>query len=268
MQATLEFLVQHGYLIVFLWVLLAQAGLPLPAIPVLIAAGALSGTGKLDIVAITGLCVLASLLSDGVWFKIGRNHGSKVLGFLCRVSLEPETCVRRTESTFAKRGAYTVVLAKFVPGLSTVAPPLAGMIGMRWGRFLALDALGALMWTAAFVVPGYVLHDQIERLAEHAALTGAWLFGIFVAVLSLFVLVKVVRRQLFMRRLRIARITPEELHALLASEAPPFVVDLRHEDHFAADPHTVPGALHFTADQIEERHFEIPRDRDVVLYCT
>ncbi|MBK8099543.1 MAG: VTT domain-containing protein [Planctomycetes bacterium] len=268
MQATLEFLVLHGYAVVFFWVLLSQGGLPLPAIPLLIAAGALAGSGQLDVFAITSLAVVASLLSDAAWFALGRRKGGKVLRFLCRVSLEPESCVLRTQQSFARRGALTVVFAKFVPGLSTAAPPLAGMVGMRWSRFLWLDAAGALLWTSAFVVPGYVFSDQLERVAANAALTGAWLLGIFGAVIAAFVLAKVVRRQRFLRRLRIARVAPEELQRLLDSDERPFVVDLRHGIDFDADPRVVPGALHFTVEEIEQNHAAIPRDRDVVLYCT
>jgi hypothetical protein len=142
------------------------------------------------------------------------------------------------------------------------------MIGMGWTRFLLLDALRRARVDRGVRRAGYVLHDEIERIAEAAALTGSWLLAIFAAVVAVFVVVKVVRRQLFLRRLRIARVTPAELHALLAGAAPPFVVDLRHPETFARDPHTVPGALRLTTDQIEERHVEIPRDRDVVLYCT
>lgn len=268
MQAVLEFLVRHGYAVVFAWVLLAQAGLPLPAIPVLLAAGALAGSGKLDVVTIVALSVLASLLSDAVWFRIGRARGAKVLGFLCKVSLEPESCVRRTEESFTRRGVATLLFAKFVPGLSTAAPPLAGMTAMRWSRFLWYDGIGALVWTLAFVVPGWLLRDQLERVAEHAALTGAWLLGIFGAIVVLWIGVKAVRRQLFLRRLRVARVHPDELAALLASPAPPFVVDLRHDEDFARDPHVVPGALRLSTRELEERHGAIPRDRDVVLYCT
>jgi membrane protein DedA with SNARE-associated domain len=268
MQVLVESLVSHGYTIFFCWVLGAQAGLPLPAIPLLLAGGALAGAGKLDLAALLALSLVASLLSDLAWFLIGRRHGARVLGFLCRISLEPDSCVRRTQEAFAARGARTLVLAKFVPGLSTAAPPLAGMTGMPLARFLWLDGLGALVWTAAFVVPGYLFSDALERLAEQAALTGAWLLGIFATIVVAWIVVRFTQRQRFLRRLRAARIAPADLHLLLQADAAPFVVDLRHAADFAADPRTVPGALRLTPEQIEARHVEIPRDRDVVLYCT
>lgn len=268
MQATIEFLVEYGYLVVFVWMLLAQAGVPLPVIPLLVAAGALAADGRLDAGVVLAVGVAASLLSDLLWYWLGRRLGGKVLGFLCRVALEPETCVRSTENAFRRHGALTVVFAKFVPGLSTVAPPLAGMIGMPAAVFLLLDALAAAIWTAVFVATGWLLRDRIEALAEPMAATGTWLLAAFVTVVVLFVLAKVVRRVLFLRRLRIARIAPAELHALLADAVPPFIVDLRTVEHFAEDPRTVPGALRLTTEEIEHRHAEIPRDRDIVLYCT
>jgi membrane protein DedA with SNARE-associated domain len=267
-QATIDFLIQHGHLIVFVWVLLAQAGLPLPTVPLLLAAGALCGGGRLDVFAVTGLSVLASVASDSVWYRIGKGHGRRVLGLLCRISLEPETCVRGTEATFRRHGAFTVVLAKFVPGLATVTPPLAGIVGVTWPRFLLLDTLGALLWTAAFVGPGYLLRDRIEDLAENAALTGAWLLGLLGAVVVLFVLVKLARRHRLLRHLRLARILPAELQALLVDPDPPLIVDLRTAEHFAEDPRTLPGALRFTVEQFEANLVDVPRDRDVVLYCT
>jgi membrane protein DedA with SNARE-associated domain len=268
MQALVDFLIAHGYSVVFLWVLAAQAGVPAPAIPLLLAAGAVAGQGLLDLRLLLLLSVLASVLSDAAWYALGRRFGVRVLAFLCRIAIEPDSCVRRTERTFAARGALTLLCAKFVPGVSTAAPPLAGLVRMPFRRFLWLDALGALLWSAAFLVPGWAFSRELERIAAHAALTGTWLLALFGAVVVLWILVRVVLRQRFLRRLRVARITPAELHRLQLDGAAPFVVDLRHAIDFDADPELVPGALRLTAEEVEDRHGEIPRDRDVVLYCT
>jgi membrane protein DedA with SNARE-associated domain len=268
MQQLVETLVANGYLIVFLWVLAAQAGIPLPAIPILLAAGALAGTEHLSLGLITLLAVLASLLADSLWFLLGRRRGHRVLGVLCRLSIEPESCVRSTETMFARNQALTMVLGKFVPGLSTMAPPLAGMFRMTWPRFLALDTLGATLWTLAFVLPGYALSDQLERLAENAALTGTWLLGIILLAVLAIVIVKVVRRRTFLRNLRVARSLPEQLQSLLGTETPPFLIDLRHGLDIEADPRLIPGAIRMLAEQIEQQHSLIPRDRDIVVYCT
>jgi len=267
-QATIEFLVRHGYAIVFVWILLDQAGVPLPAVPLLVAAGALAADGRLDAGLVIVVSVIASLLGDFLWYELGRRYGRRVLGFLCRITLEPETCVRSTENAFRRHGAFTIVFAKFVPGLGTAARPLAGTTRMPAAVFLWLDALGALIWTAVFVAVGWLLGDRIEALADHLAATGTWLLVAFVGLVVLLVLARVVRRRLFLRRLRIARIAPADLHVLLAAAAPPFIVDLRSAEHFSEDPRTVPGALHLTAEEIDLRHAEIPRDRDIVLYCT
>jgi membrane protein DedA with SNARE-associated domain len=268
MQALVDTLIHHGYLVVFLWVLAAQVGLPLPAIPVLLAAGALAGTGQLDLVTAAVLSLLASLAGDSLWFLLGRRRGTRVLALLCRLSLEPDACVRRTQSSFARNQVLTLVFAKFVPGLSTMAPPLAGMFGVSWPRFLLLDAFGAMVWTLAFLLPGYALGHRLEEIAEGAALTGTWLFGLLAASIVVFVLVKVVRRQAFLRGLRVARIEPAELHRKLTAAEPLFLVDLRHALDFESDPHVIPGALRVPAEQFEQHHDSIPRDRDIVLYCT
>jgi membrane protein DedA with SNARE-associated domain len=265
MQALVDFLVAHGHLVVFLWIAADQAGVPIPGVPLLLAAGALAGAGHLNLPLLAVLAIFGSLLSDVVWFAIGRRHGIRVLRFLCRISLEPDSCVRRTENTFASRGAWTLVVAKFVPGLATAAPPLAGLTGMRLGTFLGYSTIGATVWSLAFLLPGYLCSDQLERLAGDAALTGTWLLGIFAGVVVLWITFRFAQRQRFLRKLRIA---PDDLYRLQQDGADVFVVDLRHAVDFDADPHTVPGALRLTAEEIESRHVEIPRDRDVVLYCT
>jgi membrane protein DedA with SNARE-associated domain len=268
MQALVDTLIAHGYLVLFAWVFAAQAGIPLPAIPILLAGGALAGTGQLNLPASIGLVVVASLLADSLWFVLGRRRGNRVLGLLCKLSLEPESCVRNTRERFARSRLFTVVLGKFVPGLSTMAPPLAGMFGMTWPRFLLLDGLGALLWTIAFALPGYLLADRLEKLAAHAASFGTWLFAAVAITAGLLIVLKIVRRHAFLRGLRIARVDAEELQAMLRSPQPPFVVDLRHRLDVIADPQAIPGAVHMLAEELEQRHEQVPRDRDVVLYCT
>ena len=267
-QDVLTFLIENGHTVVFLWVLVAQSGVPVPAVPLLLAAGALAGAGQLDLVRLLLLSVAASLLGDGAWYVLGRRHGVAVLAFLCRISLEPDSCVRRTQDVFARRGALTLVFGKFVPGLATVAPPLAGLVRMPSPRFFALSAVGALVWSAAWLLPGYVLHDRLEALVEHAAATGTWLFVLFVVVVAGWIGARWLHRRRFLRDLRIARIAPLDLRRLQSEGVPLFVVDLRHGTDFDLDPHVVPGALRIDAANVGERHGEIPRDRDVVLYCT
>ena len=268
MSESVEFLIRHGYAVVFGWVLAEQIGLPIPAVPVLLAAGALAGTGKLHLGLALGGAVLASLVSDTVWYLIGRFRGARVLSLLCRIALEPDSCVRRTEDTFARHGARSLLVAKFVPGLNTAAPPLAGIIGMRLPRFLWFTGLGGLLWAGTFVSLGFVFADQLERVAAHVARLGAWVLAIAVGALVGYVAWKWVARQRFLRRIRIARISPEELKAKLDAGESLVVVDLRHSLDFEAEPTIIPGALHLTTEELEARHREIPRDREIVLYCT
>ncbi len=268
MDDAIHFLLRHGYIVLFVWVLAEQIGLPLPAVPFLFAAGAMGGSGRLNLGLAIGVAVLASLLSDVTWYEIGRRRGSQVLHLLCRISLEPDSCVRRTEEVFARHGARSLLVAKFIPGLSTAAPPLAGIFRMRLSRFLLFDSLGALAWAGAFAGMGYLFSDQLEQLAAYALRLGASLAGILAGCLAVYILWKYAQRHRFLRQLRIARIAPEELKRRLDDGEDVLIVDLRHSLDFEAEPHFIPGALRLPPEELERRHHEIPRDRDVVLYCT
>ncbi len=142
MDKTINFLVQHGYVVLAIWVFAEQFGFPISSIPLLLAGGALAAAGKLGLAGVLLFPIAGSLVADSIWYEIGRRKGSKVLNVLCRISLEPDSCVRNTENLFARRGANALVVAKFVPGLSVAAPPLAGMFGMRVVRFLMFDGAG------------------------------------------------------------------------------------------------------------------------------
>jgi membrane protein DedA with SNARE-associated domain len=268
MNESIDLLIRHGYAVIFGWVLVEQIGLPIPAVPVLLAAGGLAGTGKLNLPFALGAAVVASLFSDTIWYAIGRLRGGQVLSLLCRISLEPDSCVRRTEETFARHGAHSLLVAKFVPGLNTAAPPLAGIIGMRVWRFLVFTGLGGLIWAGAFVGLGYVFSSELERIATYAARLGAWAVATAAGGLAAYILTKDIVRQRFLRQLRIARITPEELKVRLDAGEPLVLVDLRHSIDFETDPAIIPGALRLTPEELEARHHEIPRDGEIVLYCT
>lgn len=268
MNETLGFLLRHGYSVLFVWVLAEQLGLPVPSVPLLLAAGALAGRGRLNLSLVAGLPIVAALMSDALWYELGRRRGVKVLQFLCRISLEPDSCVRRTENVFARHGARSLVVAKFVPGLNTAAPPLAGVFRMRLSRFLFFDALGVMVWVGAFVGLGYVFSDQLERVADHALTLGTWLLVLLFGALAGYIGWKYLHRRRFLRELRVARITPEELKRKLDAGEDVVVVDLRHSYDFEAEPGTIPGAYRMEASELDEMSEQIPRDRDVVLYCT
>lgn len=268
MHRTLEFLLHHGYVVLLAWVFAEQAGLPVPSLPLLLAAGALAGSHQLNIFASLFFVALAAVSADSIWYQLGRRKGIKVLQFLCKITIEPDSCVRRTEGVFSRQGARSLLFAKFLPGLSTVAPPLAGVFQMRLPRFLLFDAAGSLLWGATFLGIGYAFSGEIERIAERAASLGGWLAVILVAALGSYLGYKFLARRRFMRELRIARITVQELKQRLDSGEEVVIVDLRHSLDFEADPETIPGAFRMDAKELEEKNERLPRDREIILYCT
>ncbi len=267
MEEAVEFLTRHGYVLLFGWVLVERIGLPLPALPVLLAAGALARGDRMSFTLAVGLAVAASLLADLTWYEIGRRRGGQVLGWLCRISLEPDSCVRRTEDVFARHGPRALLWAKFVPAFN-VAVPLAGMTGMRLGRFLLFDTLGGLLWVLTFVGLGFVFSRQLRAVLEQASLVGGSLAAALGVALGAYVIWKYLQRRRFIRDLAIERMTPEELHHRLESGEEIVVVDLRHSAEYEADSTIIRGAVRVALDELDERPPDLPRGRDIVLYCT
>jgi membrane protein DedA with SNARE-associated domain len=268
LYTTIEFISRHGYIVLIAWVFAEQIGLPIPSIPILMAAGALSGAGRLSLSAALLFCVLAAMTADAIWFQLGRLRGVQVLRQLCRLSLEPDSCVRRTEAIFSRQGERTLLFSKFLPGLSTVAPPLAGVVHMRLWRFLLFDALGALLWAGTFLSLGYQFSGEIEHLAARAQSAHGWALAIAVGGLAGYIAYKLIRRQRFLRELRIARIGVDELKARVDAGEGLVIVDLRHALDVAADPETIPGAFRIDAEELQRRNDWLPRDREVILFCT
>jgi len=261
-------LLTYGYFLIFGWVLLEQLGLPLPATPVLIAAGAMSATEHMNFFAALLAGVLACVIADISWFLFGRRYGHVVLRLLCKFSLESTVCVRRTHESFGKNGAYTLLFAKFIPGLSVVAPPVAGQTGMGLGRFLMFDTAGATIWVGSLLLAGRLFGDALKRDPHVLDFVGR--FGgilLLVGILG-FLGSRIYRRQTFLSKLRTDRLEPEALKQMLDAGEDVYIVDLRHPLELVPDPFTLPGAHHVSPDQLAVRHREIPHDRDIVLYCT
>lgn len=268
MTELVQFLLRHGYVVLFGAVFMEQVGIPIPAAPVMLAAGALAAHGNLSLASVVLLSVLASLLGDLAWFQLGRRRGNKVLNLICRLSLEPDTCVRRTEDVFSRHGGRALVVAKFIPGLNTAAPPMAGHLGMGWFRFLMYDLAGAVLWVAAFTGIGTLFSEQIEDVALLLAHLGHGAIVLAVGSLAAYLAWKYAQRRRFLRKLRIARISPDELMQKMAAGEEVTIVDLRHAIELENTEVRLPGALHMVPEDIRHRHHEIPRDRDIVLYCT
>ena len=261
-------LLTYGYFLIFGWVLLEQIGLPLPATPVLVAAGALSATEHMNFPAALLASTLACLSADVSWFLFGRRYGNVVLRLLCRFSLESSTCVRRTHDSFGRRGAYTLLFAKFVPGMSVVAPPVAGQTGMSLRRFLAFDGIGSVIWSGSLLLAGRIFGDLIEK--DPSVLNWLGRFGGALLILGIlgFIASRIYRHYSFLRKFRTARLEPEALKRMLDAGEPVYIVDLRHPLELVPDPFTLPGAHHVSPDALAQRSGEIPLDRDIVLYCT
>jgi membrane protein DedA with SNARE-associated domain len=265
LEQAADFLIRHGYVVLFGWVLLEQLGLPIPAAPLLIAAGALARAGKMNLTFAVALAFIAVILADLFWYSLGRHRGGRILKLLCRISLEPDSCVCRTENLFIRHGLRSLLVAKFIPGLNTAAPSLAGVFRMPVGRFLIFDSLGGLLWVVTVTSLGLILGDQLEQIALR---WGGWLVAVLAGSFAAYVLWKFIQRRRFLRRLRIARISPKELMDKLTAKENISIVDLRQPMDVEAFPQMIPGALRMALEEIEERHGEIPRDRDVVLYCS
>jgi membrane protein DedA with SNARE-associated domain len=268
MNSTLEFLVRHGYVVLLGWVFVEQIGLPIPSIPLLLAAGALAGTGRMNIFAALFVAMFAAVCADSLWFQLGRIKGIRILQLLCKISLEPDSCVRRTEGVFSRQGARSLIFAKFLPGLGTVAPPLAGVFHMRVARFLMFDALGTFLWAGSFLGAGFIFSGQIEYIESRLEALGGRMGTVLFAAFALYILYKFIGRQRFLRQLRIARITVDELKGKIDGGEQLVIVDLRHAMDFEADPQTIPGAFRMDAGELQEKNDRLPRDRDVILYCT
>jgi membrane protein DedA with SNARE-associated domain/rhodanese-related sulfurtransferase len=260
-------IIRHGYVWLFLAALLERLGLPLLVTPVMVAAGAVAGIGDLSLVGIILVAVVASEIGDLVWYELGRLQGSSVLRLLCKISLEPDSCVRRSEDAFARHTTTSLLSSKFVPGVGRLAGPVAGMSGMGRGRFLLINALGSLLWAGVFALVGYIPARKlpIDVLLEE---TAGWLLALLLVALVANIVWKYVQRQRFIRSLRVSRMTVEELKAAIDRGERPFVVDLRHRLEFLVNPRTVSTAVRISPDELPLRHAEIPRDREVVLYCT
>jgi membrane protein DedA with SNARE-associated domain/rhodanese-related sulfurtransferase len=268
MELPTHILLVYGYILLFAWVLVEQFGIPLPATPVLLAAGALSAEHQLSFPLAFAAALAATLIADSSWFLIGRKYGHHVLRLLCKLSMEPTMCVRRTTDSFGRRRRTTLMIAKFVPGLATLAPPVAGQNGMGYANFLLFDAIGASLWIGTLLTVGRFFGDILKRDPSLLNWAGRFSGALLVLGIAGFFLARLIRQRMELKELRAARLEPEELKRQLDAGSQTYIVDLRHPLELLADPFTLPGAFHFSPDTLTARHLEIPRDRDVVLFCT
>jgi len=261
-------LLRHGYAFLFSYILGVSAGLPIPGDPLLLVMGAMVGDGRYSLWKSMLIAVAAALIGDYFWYELGRLRGRSVLRGLCKLSLEPDTCVRKTEVGFAKRGARTLLFVKFIPGMSLVSMPLAGVIRMPRWRFLMADLGGCALWTGAYLPAGRILHREVDSVIARLGLYGRRSGLAALALLALYLVIKYIQRNRFRRELRINRITPDAAMRLIESGHPVTVVDLRHPSEIEKEGVKIAGARILRPEDLRSRSHEIPPQHEVILYCT
>ena len=267
MPELLALVASHGLWFVFAATLAARIGAPVPASPVLMVAGALAVTGQIAWGATLGVAVLANILGDGAWFFAGRAYGHRVMKLLCRISLSPDSCVRQSEMFITRWGGSSLIAAKFLPGISVVAPPMAGAIGMSLPLFLGFETLAAAIWAGLYLGLGALFHREIQAaldlLANMGLAAGAALAVAGVGYLGL----RLWRRQIFLRSVEMSRITVDELLALIELGRAPIIIDVRSALGREIDLRRIPGALAMELAQVVRDCKALARDRTIVIYC-
>jgi membrane protein DedA with SNARE-associated domain/rhodanese-related sulfurtransferase len=259
---------QYGLALVFVNVLMQQMGLPIPALPTLIVAGALAADGKISVLALFAVAFIACAISDATWYTVGRLFGRRVMKLLCRISLSPESCVRQSEYLFHRWGNFTFVLGKFVPGLLTISPAMAGTVRLGGWSFALLDGLGAALWAGAAIGTGVLFHHEISRLIENLQELGTIALAAIGVLLGGYVTRRWWQRRRLYNRLRMARITVDELHRLIAEGQQPLIVDLRTSLVRDQDSRFIPNALVIDVAEADQWLDQVPTDRELIFYCT
>ena len=269
MTGDLTYVVEHyGLAMVFGNVLVEQLGVPIPAIPTLVVAGALATSGKISALAVFAVALIACVIADVTWYLAGRYYGNRIMKILCGISLTPDSCVSETQARFERWGINTLLIAKFVPGISLMAPPLAGATRIGWLPFLLFNTTGGALWVAAGLGGGMLLGSQIESLLERLQDFGGVAVIVIGALLAAYIAFKWWERRRFYAMLRMARISVDELYRLIDAGAAPLVVDVRSPTARAIEPRHIPGAIHLPLHSFDQHVKELPRDREIILYCT
>jgi membrane protein DedA with SNARE-associated domain/rhodanese-related sulfurtransferase len=261
-------LLQHyGILIVFAVVLVEQIGLPIPAFPILIVSGALSVDGDTHWTAVLAVSLVACLISDYFWFRAGRYYGKRILKLLCRISLSPDYCVSQTEDNFNRWGPKALVVAKFIPGFNTIAPPLAGAMGTPTGKFFGFSIAGGLLWSGTGIAIGAYFHTSVDRVLDILSTMGTTALIVLVVLLLLFVSFKYVERKRFHQSVQIDRITVAQLNDLVMQGKKPVFVDARSVTAQMLEP-AIPEAILFNGGEPSADIVALGKDRHLIVYCS
>ncbi|MEO8725770.1 MAG: VTT domain-containing protein [Acidobacteriaceae bacterium] len=258
----------HQYIFLFVWTFAEQVGLPFPALPVLLATGAVAHAGGVSFTLAILLAVAASAIPDTGWYLLGKYKGARVLNLLCRLSIEPDLCVTKTRLAYQKRASLAVLTARFIPGVGVLTPPLAGVLGMPYLKFLGLDLAGALLWATSYIFLGALFHAEIDRALLILHKLGASFLAAALVIAIAYAFYKWNQRRRLLRDIRIARIDPLELSQRIQQGDDLLIVDLRSEIDFLANPVMIAGALRMSPSELAARHQEISRHAEIALYCT
>jgi len=261
---------RHGYVLIFAVLLAETVGLPFPASIALVAAGAAIASHTLSVTGVL-VAALAGLIVGDVWqYWLGRYTGWALLGFLCRLSMNPETCILRSAESFYKRGKTTLIFAKFIPGVNTMAAPLAGSMKMRFEQFLRLDLAGALLYTLTYLLIGYLSRDFLAAVLNSFYVAGRVMEWVIIAAVIAYIVYRIVQYQRYREYDFVPRIHAQELaERIAAGEADRMlIVDVRSHGYYDIGAERILGSIRIEPNNLEEEIKHLPKDKDIYLYCT
>ncbi len=262
METLLHIIESYGLWVVFICVLLDQGGLPVPAYPPMIVTAALAVDANESLWPILVVAILAAIVADLLWFAGGRRFGASLLKLMCRISLSPESCIGRTRRVYGRWGAPSLILAKYIPGFAAVATTLAGETGTSLRRFVAYDAIGAALWAGGAIALGAIFHEAVEAVLLELERLGHYALVVLLAALALFVAGKWWQRHRFLVQIRMARISPSELNALLEAGSTAAVLDVRTLER-RVQSGWIPGSIHVR----DVSELQLSPDEEVIVYC-
>jgi len=256
---------RHGGAAIFLISFLENIGLPFPAFPFLMLGGAFSVSGTVSFPMVVAGAVTGAVGADLIWYAVGKWRGRGILGTLCRMSFNPDVCVESAVDQFHRQKIATILFAKFLPGVNTIMPPLAGVAAMPLSRFLAADLIGALLWASVGTGLGRIFGKEI---ASHAETLHGGMGWILVVGLAAYLVWRIAYRYYLIRHYNTPRIGPEELHRKLSEPEPPLVLDLRRDDDYERSDRMIDGSYRLRPATFHRFAHNLPEDQDLVFYCT
>jgi membrane protein DedA with SNARE-associated domain len=270
MNDLLSMMARHGYALTFVLLFAEAIGLPFPAAIALVAAGAAAASHTLSVPGVLLAAMVALLIGDTAQFWLGRYTGWALLGFLCRLSMNPETCILRSAESFYKRGKITLVIAKFIPGVNTMAAPLAGSMKMRFGQFLSLDFAGSLLYSATYLLVGYLSRDVLAARLRGFHQAGRAMEVVVFAALIVYAIYRAAQFRRYKKYRIMPRVQVEELAARLASDEANrvLIVDVRSHGYYDIGAERIKGSIRIEPNNLEEEIKGFPKDKDIYLYCT